>query len=127
MDAGGVLAREAQAQRPTPAALLLGDLDGRGVASDSPQPSPASPPLQRAHEEGSCPSLQTTPMESRPAQLAHHLGSFPSPVAPMATPSSPSFLAMRGRLRKEYRRGNRIRRDKEEQQWQQRGKRRCRV
>lgn len=46
VDAGGVLAREAQAQRPTPTALLLGDLDSRGLASDSPQPSPASPQLQ---------------------------------------------------------------------------------
>lgn len=81
MDAGGVLARKAQAQRPAPAALLLGDLRGRGLASDSfPAPSPGSPHLREPKGKGVRPSLQTTPrhasVRSPTAQLAHHWGSF---------------------------------------------------
>lgn len=60
VDAGGVLAREAQAQRAAPAALLLGDLRGRGLASDS-SPHPPAQPLPTSASRGRACTLPCRP------------------------------------------------------------------
>lgn len=61
VDAGGVLACEAQAQRPTPTALLLGDLDSRGWPQTARSPAQPLPGFGEPKGEGVCPYLQTTP------------------------------------------------------------------
>lgn len=55
VDAGRVLACEAQPQCPAPAALLLGDLGGRSMALDRPLAQPPLPSHQRAQGEGTVP------------------------------------------------------------------------
>lgn len=95
VDAGRVLAREAQPQRPAPAALLRGDLGGRGWASET-APSPARPPphpWQRARGDRSVPSLQTT---HRPALTGSQVLSLPGAGPPRPPLPHSSFVTQGG-------------------------------
>lgn len=143
MDAGRVLAREAQPQCPAPAALLLRDLGGRGMASGRPPAQPPCPSHQRAQGEGTVPFSadhpRQTPMASNSAQLTHNWVSSPPPRNPhllppttlILFPSPPHghspFYFLLYHTGKAEKRVRRKRRNEEELKWQQRGKRRGKV
>ena len=138
MDAGRVLAREAQPQCPAPAALLLRDLGGRGMASDRPPAQPPRPGHQRAQGEGTVPLSaahpRQTPMGSNSAQLTHSWVSpppgnprLPPPTTLILFPSPPHgrspFYFLLYHTGKAEKRVRSKRRNEGELKWQQRGKR----
>lgn len=120
VDAGRVLAREAQPQRPAPAALLRGDLGGRGWASET-APSPARPPPTPGREPvgtGVCPLCR--PPTGRLSRAAR---SSPSPgLGPPGHPSPTPRLSHREAEKGARKRDKEDEEGREEREWQRKEK-----